>query len=395
MNSWSSASDAGAPGVPLKPEPMTTYPAPPMHFHEGQNFDCSQCAKCCGGWHILVDPEAASKIQGSRLELRVIQETGKPALNRRGKDKEVAFGSDGKCVFLQADKLCGVQGQVGPEAKPHGCYKFPFLTTNTPDGVFVGLSFYCSAAQRNEGRPLQVHQESILRVTDEEMVGAEPMSVHRKVTMEWGVYKCLEKFIAEGLNFNHALAALTSLLGRAGGRAVQMSEEELTRLLARPYKIVRQGALMRPYFAAMVAHMECDRKEDIPGFTTPLLTDRPLVFQRFNSFEGKLSDIEAAGVLPKWARPELDRYLQALLFRKFLIAERPIFHNLAVMAMLPRLFSFCAGLSRLSRGNGPLQMVDIHRAFDECEYSFITHSSNLDRTFAQLGRALVEGSDFV
>ena len=123
----------------------------PLRYLPGQNFDCSLCGKCCAGWRILVDDESASKIRGSALELRVIQETGHPALTGRRGQRETAHNAQGQCVFLNGQQLCSVQSDLGAESKPTGCHKFPFQYCRTPHGVFIGVSFYCSAAQRNHG----------------------------------------------------------------------------------------------------------------------------------------------------------------------------------------------------------------------------------------------------
>ena len=37
-----------------------------------------------------------------------------------------------------------------------------------------------------------------------------------------------------------------------------------------------------------------------------------------------------------------------------------------------------------------MKPVDVYRAFDECEYTYMTHAVGLERTFAELGRNFVK-----
>ena len=363
--------------------------SPPLHFSPGQHFDCSMCGKCCGGWRIVVDAESRAKIRGTALELRVKQESGGLAFKRRGDSMETAQNSDGRCVFLNAQQLCSIQAELGPECKPQGCHKFPFQFTRTPDGVFVGMSFCCVAARSNRGRDLKVHGDSILAMLDQEQpVGREPMPVHRKVTMEWPAYRVLEELVSANLALDGALAGLSALVARAG-RAVNLTSEDLRSALTRAYDFELQAKLAEPFFATLIGYLEVDTADGLPAFQQAILADREVTFRRFQDWTGQPHQVEAAGQLEPWAQAELDRYLKSLLFRKFLVTERPIQHNLSILYMLPRLFRFCAGLSRLSRGSETLDLEDVHRALDECEYTFITHATTLDRTCAKLGQVMV------
>jgi Fe-S-cluster containining protein len=388
LPSFHSPVNKGSLGAFEKPRLMTT-----LKYAPGQNYDCTHCGKCCrSDWHILVNPESVAKIRGSALELRVIQETGEPALIGRGAKKEVAHAASGACVFLNGENLCSVHAELGSESKPDGCHKFPFLPVRTPEGVFVGVSFYCSAAQRNEGRPLAVHEAFVNTMLDEETIGAAPMTVHRHVNIEWKVYRTLEDFLDRTLDFDRGLAAICSVLARVKARHFEISQTELDRLLGYTDQTHRQAALARPFLGQLLGYLGVDTEDGIAAFSRSLLADRVLSWRRFNNWTGRLSTLEESE-FPDWAQVELDRYLRALLFRKFLIAERPMVQNLSVLYLLPKLFKITAELSRRGRGAAEMEPCDIYRAFDECEYSFVTHANNLVKMLARLGRTLVDGTD--
>ena len=362
-----------------------------LHFVPGQNFDCSLCGKCCAArdsaWQILVDPESRSKIRNTALELRVIQDTGRAAFRRRGGEVEIAQRADGRCVFLNPKRLCDVQGELGPQSKPKGCQMFPYQLTRTPDGVFVGLSYYCEAARRNEGRPLEAHGSSILGLLDQEpLVGDEALPVYRRVTMNWSTYRVLEDFLTSQLDVPTAMAAMVSLVAPAGIRRREVGAEDLRRALQGRYDLARQALRADPCLGPIVAHLEGAPR----GLARALAAQEQVTFEAFN-WTGQMAVAEAAGTLPAWAQEHLERYLRALLFRKFLVADRPLLSNLAILYLLPRLFSLCAGLSRLSRYGRELEGCDIDRAFNECEYHFVTHASALDRSYSLLVARLFPG----
>ena len=303
----------------------------------------------------MADPASRALIRGSPLELRVIQETGGPAFRRSGRSMELAQTPESRCVFLNSQNLCSVQAELGAASKPQGCHKFPFQFTPTPEGIFVGVSFYCDAAQRNEGRELSHHAESIVALLDQEaFVGDEPMTVHRRVTMWWPTYRALEEWVLADLP--GALACLAARVRSARGRPLELTARDLG---GPPGAVDRLDSVVDAFW---------------PELIEPLGSD----------------GVEAD--LPDWAQAELDRYLRALIFRKYLITERPILHNLSILYLVPRLFRLCAGWSQRSRGAAELGMADVYRAFEDCEYHFVTHALDWEKTYARLAQAFCVAS---
>jgi Fe-S-cluster containining protein len=54
--------------------------------------------------------------------------------------------SCGRCIFLDADRHCGIHRHLGPDALPSACRDFPRVVTLTPLGVSITLSHYCPTA---------------------------------------------------------------------------------------------------------------------------------------------------------------------------------------------------------------------------------------------------------
>jgi len=87
--------------------------------------------------------------------------------------------------------------------------------------------------------------------------------------------------------------------------------------------------------------------------------------------------------------------LKALVFRKYLVARRTLLSNLAMLYLVPPLFSFWAALSQHSRNAPQPEEVDFFRALDECENKIITHPNDLDPIYQQVAEGFLDQIDFV
>jgi len=67
--------------------------------------------------------------------------------------------ADGGCVFLRSDQRCSVHAELGPEAKPEGCRRFPLGLVATPVGGRITTDHRCpcrTMGERPEIRPEDV-----------------------------------------------------------------------------------------------------------------------------------------------------------------------------------------------------------------------------------------------
>src|SRR5580704_5482751 len=117
------------------------------------DFECTNCGRCCRErWEIRVDAPSAE-----RLLARPWPGIDGPAFTKRlplvadDLPYTVARCANGACAFLDGKNLCRIHSELGLEAKPQVCQQFPFLFSESPEGVTVGLSHYCPGVHRKEG----------------------------------------------------------------------------------------------------------------------------------------------------------------------------------------------------------------------------------------------------
>ncbi len=113
----------------------------------GARFRCFADGLCCSSIHLLGPVSAQELIPVKRLNRDpVFYDTSIRA-------KVFRYKADGSCIFLQPDLLCGVHAQLGVDAKPDTCRKFPFALVATPLGRRVVTAHRCSCRTLGD-RPL-------------------------------------------------------------------------------------------------------------------------------------------------------------------------------------------------------------------------------------------------
>jgi len=325
----------------------------PLHFLPGQRFDCSSCAKCCrSAWQVAVDEPSRKRMVELPVENGLVQASN---------GAWVTGKRDGACAFLTERNLCGVHAELGAAAKPHTCRQFPFHYQDTPDGVYVGVSFYCTAVQRNEGRALEAHEAELRALLAE----APAPRRTRKLTLkpgswvEWPTYRALEGLLAS----REALARAVLLLSQAPEG--ELSEAGLREILGLPLPEDPMLAWMETSFVAgLVARVEGVALQDI-------LDNRPVLCGQVTP--GAVQESMAAGS-PPWLAEGLERYRAALLFRKFLLSgERALLENMLVLHLVLRVGEVYAWASALTRGQISPADEDFYTALDRCELDLLTH----------------------
>ncbi|MBI3924568.1 MAG: hypothetical protein HY319_03435 [Armatimonadetes bacterium] len=356
-----------------------------FHFLEGQGYDCVRCAKGCRSrWRMHVDPYSQKRIEGSTLELRVIQESGGPALLREDDGAVITAKRNGQCVFLRSDNLCAVHAEMGMDAKPIGCRQFPFMIRPTPDGVVVGVSFYCTAVQQNTGRLLAEHRaevEALMQAIRFAPIGDEPLPVVFDCRMTWDGYRRLEALIRDGLEKEGLEAAsLRGLVALARASAPGALLEAAAVDEAFPAEFREDPDLreqMRFFRMALVAFVEAPDPAATPALTQNLLEGEEVELPRWN-WRGSADEL----VERREYDSEIDRYGRALLHRKFLAQDRPLYQNLALLHLLPGILRFYTAVAAQARGDACPQPVDYFRALDLCEIDLVTHARGLEPLYA-------------
>lgn len=121
-------------------------------------FSCGQCTACCDQpWRTLIEAEKTSALDahdfGAYPQLAGKRFYRAPADGRKG-FFELAKGEGTRCIFLDADGLCIIHKELGPQAKPNMCLQFPFLPARTWQEDRVSVNYGCSSVQQRTGRSL-------------------------------------------------------------------------------------------------------------------------------------------------------------------------------------------------------------------------------------------------
>lgn len=123
------------------------------------NFSCGGCTNCCTQpYAVIIEKEKAAALEQHDF-------SSWPQLQGRklfSDDKDAPEGyfvlskqpDSTRCVFLADDGLCIIHKELGAEAKPTPCRKFPYHVSSTYTEDRVSLDFGCPTVQKNEGTPL-------------------------------------------------------------------------------------------------------------------------------------------------------------------------------------------------------------------------------------------------
>lgn len=373
-------------------------------FPEGYRYDCGSCTKCCRTvWNVHVDPRAYKKVVGSPLYDRMKAEHGDDPIKMaeiKGEKTALAMVNKGGCIFLSADRKCSIHREMGVDAKPLGCREFPFLPVPTPDGVVVGLSFYCSAVQAGHGRSVEAHAEEVagfLKEYNYDRVGFEPIALDTRHAITWDALKGLEATAREWIaaDLHQGVWDLAMRIAQAVHRLSEapdgtISDETWHRVLAettriQPDEILAQVERMFLYGVMGVLESstpdECKRNGEALFSRGTLRSGsfgKDIDLAQFDDFRGRFD--------ARWSLAEFRRYFEQLLFRKFLAQKRPLMDNAAAFYLALPLLECYRDLSAYGSGKLQPDIQDVRNAFDVVERGFVMHANSMDPFFAELAR---------
>ena len=332
-------------------------------FPEDQRFECTGCGKCCrSDW--------VPRVEIGRRELFVKKE-GYHAV-RVLDDGRLATNvtADNSCVFLsRSDDSCRLYGE---ELRPDSCLQFPFMLRETPDGVEVGLSFICPSVQQNRGRPLQEYSKELVGL----LARRSPNVIPQMVSISWGRglnwsgYKELESFLLKSESISDRIRLLRWYLITWLNNPAQESPG-----------LTGNAPLesLQKLEATMATHLIVQIEATDPTTRTTIvqtLLERGKVRLPHTGWSGGVSQLKLclwSG--PKdWLQTEVERYLRALVQRKFLLLNIPLLHNLCVLAALPDLLGVYAAAIACKRGATRFTEEDYFAALELVESKVIAYS---------------------
>jgi len=122
-------------------------------------FTCSRCGDCCRGWHVMLGPGEAERLEaldwsGVAPELAGVSPGGPVPGEPRSGRLALARRADGACVYLGSENQCRIHETFGEAAKPLLCRLYPFGFFAVGERVAVDVSFSCRAVSLDQGEPL-------------------------------------------------------------------------------------------------------------------------------------------------------------------------------------------------------------------------------------------------
>jgi Fe-S-cluster containining protein len=119
-------------------------------------FSCQSCGRCCTMWSVTVDADKVAKLR-ERDWSHV--HAGDPFERNRGPGDAFRVKMiDGRCFFLDEQKLCTIHKELDYDAKPEGCKAFPLHFVEVGGASHGRLSFYCPSVSKGEGKRLRDQQ---------------------------------------------------------------------------------------------------------------------------------------------------------------------------------------------------------------------------------------------
>lgn len=392
----------------------------PLALAADVRFTCTSCGACCrNDWLIGVDDAAWKRLAAvdwtaadPTLAAGETFATLPHALSG-GETRTFARTARGACVFLAPDARCTIHRHLGDEAKPQVCREFPYVFTETPDGVSVGLSFACTAVRERQGQALIDRASDVRHV----LAGStrvnqvpDPIVLYSGVDIGWDEYRPLEAALLAVLaREDHPLAtclvagsvlvslcvSLTQIERRGRGQGQVPPEtvaSALARLESERYARLFQAAasLRAPrrvslaHLAPLHAWLRLSRQH---LGRVALVAALYLDYVRFRRVKGRVPDLVTRGApldLAKVARVRftasantdalLRTYWRHVLERKTLTPMHGVFRGYHALLALSSFTTWAAKVVALQNGRDATTLGDVQEAVRLVEQRFVLHS---------------------
>lgn len=344
----------------------------------------------------MVDEETQDIILGSRLYAQKVRAGFTPLIVS---EERVVLErrEDKSCVFLNKEDRCELHAELGPTRKPLVCRTYPFLLTDTPQGVYAALSFACPAILSNDGASVEQERESLETLLRQAPGQAAPgcdedgrVEVLEGLFVTWTEYEDLERSILAAFDPEQPVDSLLSiafaitLWERQGERLVLPAQG--SRRSSQPVASVSSFAheLTCMVSSNLIAMLEeIDSVEERARVGSRLWNQEVYFSQRFQR-EFPTFSIRSSPSLT--VTKLLERYFHNLLFGKRLLAGGTVVSRLlgttcGVAMLLFYLEAFSDDESGPSQGA-------IDRSFTLIETELLSHTHSFDGFFLEFERAL-------
>ncbi|KPK14787.1 MAG: hypothetical protein AMJ62_11815 [Myxococcales bacterium SG8_38] len=109
----------------------------PLLARPGARYTCFGDGLCCTDIHGIGPLTKKETAEMRRIDRK------SAGWDEDHEDYMLRTAADGGCVFLMPDQRCSVHADLGPEAKPEGCRRFPLGLVATPAGGRVTTEHRC------------------------------------------------------------------------------------------------------------------------------------------------------------------------------------------------------------------------------------------------------------
>lgn len=327
------------------------------------------CGKGCKqDWNIIVNLSSSKAIKDSEVYI--------PFNKLPDGRLTLAKTEEGQCVFLDDDNLCRVHKKLGFESKPRGCAQFPASFVPTPEGLYVGMSFFCTSIQEGTGRPMEAHKEWLAEAAESAIKRFNYKGHSGRVHLvgnrdfSWEEYVQLEKDLRAQLKpHNLQLPFLETPFKVLGTEPTQ----ELLNQVAPQFGSIFAGAL------GLIESPD-DPEQRVEIFDK-MIKAQPFYSPRLGQ------EVKPCLAIPLFEEIS-HRFLDHVLFRKFLI-QGHLLGRLAFLLVAKKMLNYQTQVHAQVRGGEPEEQ-DMYKALDLIEKHFLFHAFANDQWFEKLGEAYVE-----
>ena len=356
-------------------------------------YDCLQCGKgCVTNFQVLVNDTAADAIRESESAQKVKKEGYVPIEVLESGIKVMARRPDNRCVLLREDKLCAIHAEAGIQAKPRACRQFPFHPINTPAGQYIGLSFFCSAVQRNAGRRVAEQEAEIQSVVGDFFLEEAPAELHNLaiplgpgITISWPEYLEVEAWVLAQLKASDLLESLWEIAAKLGLVFLHHLDNQtafLSSTLAEQTAPSFELAFgpVESIVGALISIVECPEGGDERGqITESYIQGKAFHSPRLGT--NLRNDLQTD--MPSWFDQEVYRYFEHVIFRKFL-THGPIIARAFTLCCLHRVLRFYTMHAQQRAGRSEAEREDYYFALDTVEIELMLHADGLSPLYDHL-----------
>lgn len=351
-------------------------------------YDCVSCGKSCIAFEVEITSEERERLRHFQITLE-FERAGYHPLQVRDSGRLFLEKLDGgRCTYLSPETRCRIHETEGYAAKPLPCKDFPFHAKLTPDGVYIGLSFTCTAVAQGLGRPMEAHREELTSRfgggEDAELPGTDnSWPLWGEIAVDWGSYRRIEDILGSYLRDRGSVGLL---IGAA--RLAQTVREGDPHLFTGSGPIgaglgqAADGLLCGLLTLTETAGESQERTQEV-------LT----AFHSAGKFASSVMkgdvDLDALPTPPAWFEEQSQRYLEHLIFRKTLLEPPDILSRACLLPLVAHALRFYTQALGQRSGREP-RLEDFHEALTIVEGRLMLHARGMDSYFSRIARIFSE-----